>query len=49
MTGAGFAGRGGPVSSGLFPWPAGRQVSPGAPRPREGQRDHPCAGVTTPA
>jgi hypothetical protein len=42
------AGRGGPVSSGPFPRPAVRQVSPGALRPREGQRDHPCAGATMP-
>jgi hypothetical protein len=40
-TGVGFAGRGGLVSSGLFPRPAVRPVGPGAPRPREGQRDHP--------
>ena len=46
MTGAGVAGHGGPVNSGLFPWPVVRQASPGAPKPREGQRDHPCAGVT---
>ena len=39
MTGVGVAGRGGPASSGLFPPRAVRQVSPGAPRPREGQRD----------
>lgn len=46
MIGAGVAGHGGPVSSGRFPRPAVRQASPGPPRPREGQRDHPCAGVT---
>ena len=46
MTGVGFAGRGGPFSSGPFPRPAARQVCPGPPRLREGQRDHPCAGVT---
>ena len=46
MTGVGVAGRGGPVSLGFFPRAAVRQVSPVAPRPREGQRDHPCAGVT---
>ena len=46
MTGVGFVGRGGPVSSGPFPRSAARQVCPGAPRPREGQRDHPSAGVT---
>jgi hypothetical protein len=48
MTGAGFAGPGGPVSSGLFPRPAVRQASPGAPRLREGQRDHsrPTLGQT---
>jgi hypothetical protein len=49
VTGARVAGHGGPVSSGLFPRPAVRQASPGAPRPREGQRDHRCAGVTMPA
>jgi hypothetical protein len=46
VTAVGVAGRGGPVSSGLFPRPAVRQASPGAPPPREGQRDHPCTGVT---
>jgi hypothetical protein len=40
MTGVGFAGHAGPVSSGLFQRPAVRQVSPGASRPREEQRDH---------
>ena len=49
MTGVGLAGRGGPVSSGLFPWPAVRQVDPGASQPREEQRDHPGAGVTVSA
>jgi hypothetical protein len=49
MTGAGFAGRGGLVSSGPFLRPAVRQVGPGAPQPREGQRDHPCAGAAMPA
>ena len=46
MTGVGFAGRGGPVSSRPLPRPAARQVCPGPPWPREEQRDHPCARVT---
>src|SRR5215472_4920990 len=46
MTGAGLAGRGGPVSSRPLPRPAARHVCPGPTWSREEQRDHPCAGVT---